>query len=729
MSDINIKLGITADTDNAVKGTKEVQKEFALLKATFEGMQEELKKVEKEFGKNSEQYKVVKKATDDMGDSLKNFNDTQDKSAKTADKTGKSLGGLGTLLKGLGIASVVAGAFDILKDAFMKNQKVADLFATGINFLNRTVNDLVGFLSDNVGNVVEWFKGIFSDPKQAVIDLADAIKNNIIERFNSAIKVAGLFGETLKNVFTGEWKKAGETAKAAGKEMLDVMTGINNTGDKIVQVAEKVVDYTKKTWNASAAQVALQNNAKLAASQLQGLVEEYDRQAENQRQIRDDEFKSIEERIAANEKLGKVLEKQQKAMLALADAKIASAAADLSANQSSIDLQVAYNNSLNERKGIIAQVNGFLSEQKVNATALAKEQIDRDKVISESANKIAFERKKAAAELITDELAKANMLRDIANQEAKIELDRLQNNINNTKAGTQARVDAEIAFNEKKKELDITANATDANIDNIKIQRQKDLTASKFQNENDFLNLKKTLIDAEINDEITKNNKLIEVANLQFTTKQQQLEANRQLEIEAAEKLGLDVTEIRKKYQLQSQANDAEHVNVTKQLSQAIIEAKISEVDTLGGLAKGLSALINQESAAGKVAAIAMATVDTFVAAWRAFTNAQKNPISILGPAYPYIAAASAAAAGIANIKKIAAVQIQGASGGSVPSAGGSVAAPVLPQQTSTQLNASSIQAVGNAAQGGAVRAYMTDADVASSADRAARLNRAARLG
>ena len=35
----------------------------------------------------------------------------------------------------------------------------------------------------------------------------------------------------------------------------------------------------------------------------QGLVEKYDLQAEQQRQIRDDESKTIEERIKANEKL------------------------------------------------------------------------------------------------------------------------------------------------------------------------------------------------------------------------------------------------------------------------------------------------------------------------------------------------------------------------------------------------------------------------------------------
>ena len=43
------------------------------------------------------------------------------------------------------------------------------------------------------------------------------------------------------------------------------------------------------------------------------LIEQYDLEAETQRQLRDDTNASIEDRIAANEELGKVLERQAKA--------------------------------------------------------------------------------------------------------------------------------------------------------------------------------------------------------------------------------------------------------------------------------------------------------------------------------------------------------------------------------------------------------------------------------
>ena len=56
------------------------------------------------------------------------------------------------------------------------------------------------------------------------------------------------------------------------------------------------------------------------------MIEQYDRQAERLRQIRDDESVSIEERIEANERLGEVLNEQEIAMLKNADLVIASAA-------------------------------------------------------------------------------------------------------------------------------------------------------------------------------------------------------------------------------------------------------------------------------------------------------------------------------------------------------------------------------------------------------------------
>lgn len=57
-----------------------------------------------------------------------------------------------------------------------------------------------------------------------------------------------------------------------------------------------------------------------------------------------------------------------------------------------------------------------------------------------------------------------------------------------------------------------------------------------------------------------------------------------------------------------------------------------------------------------------------------------------------------------------------------------SASAPLAPQRSSTQLDASSIQGVGNAAAGGVGRSFILDADIKSNQERQARIARAARL-
>jgi len=78
-------------------------------------------------------------------------------------------------------------------------------------------------------------------------------------------------------------------------------------------------------------------------------------------------------------------------------------------------------------------------------------------------------------------------------------------------------------------------------------------------------------------------------------------------------------------------------------------------------------------------------------------------------------------------VKGILAVNVPGGGGGSAP-ATPTASAPVAPTQAATNLTASSIQGIGNAATGGASRAYVLDSDIKDNEERNARINRAARI-
>ena len=212
-----------------------------------------------------------------------NLEDVKDSSAVAA----KGIKGIGNAIKAAGIGLAIA-AFGKFMEVLNQNQKVADAFSTTFEALSLGFNDFFNFIDRNAGNIIDYFKGIFSDPKQAVIDLGQAIKDNIIERFNSTLDMLGYLADAFKKVFAGDFAGAMESAKMAGKEYVDVLTGVDGSVDKISNTVSKaasgIADYAKNTYEAAKSNTELTKSAEVAAVMQQGLIEKYDRQAELQRQ-------------------------------------------------------------------------------------------------------------------------------------------------------------------------------------------------------------------------------------------------------------------------------------------------------------------------------------------------------------------------------------------------------------------------------------------------------------
>ena len=330
------------------------------------------------------------KTKDDLGDiqdGLKGVEKGLDAAGKEGKKTNKILKGISNLFKGALGLGIVIKLFDVLKETFMQNQKVADTFATVMETLSLAFNDLFKFLDSNIGNIVGYFKAIFNDPKQAIVDFGVAIKKNLIERFNSALEVLGFLGTAIKKVFEGDFDGAMEAAKNAGKEYVDVLTGVDNSVDKIVEgtkeITSSIVEYAKSTYEAAAGVVELNKSAEVASVINQGLIEKYDRQAEQQRQIRDDETKTMEERIAANTELGRILDEQSEKMLENVDITIKAAQAEYDKNQNQ-ENYIALLEAQNEREAVLAQIEGFRSEQLINRISLEREAADLKKEADEA---------------------------------------------------------------------------------------------------------------------------------------------------------------------------------------------------------------------------------------------------------------------------------------------------------------------------------------------------------
>ena len=405
--------------------------------------------------------KQAEKNVDDLTGGIKNLTkaveDGNEQTAaglkkveETSKSTGEGVKGIGNAIKAAGVGLFLI-ALESMKELFMQNQKVADAVNIAFEALALVFNDVFSTILDNTGAVTDAFKKIFDDPQQALKDLGKAIQDNLIERFNSAIDLLGYLGTAIKKVFEGDWDGAMEAAKMAGKEYVDVLTGVDDSFDKttalVSDAAKGLSEYAEKTFDAAVANVQLSKAAEKAEAINAGLLEKYDRQAEQQRQIRDEERNSITERIAANEKLGKLLEEQNTVMLENANI-VLKAAKVAFARNGSLENEIALITAKNEVMAVEATIEGFRSEQLANDLALDRERIELLNTEAESVSNLGFEKRKFDAEQEESDIIRIEKLRQINEEEKLVEAARLQAIIDEANIGTQAKVDAEIALNE-----------------------------------------------------------------------------------------------------------------------------------------------------------------------------------------------------------------------------------------------------------------------------------------
>ena len=424
-------------------------------------------------------FSKFQKTTEDGFDEVK---DGAEKASKGVNKIGKTLKSIGS---GAGVFLILTKAFEFFKEVGEKNQKVLDLFNTAFEVLSIAFNDFFNFIFNNAGGVVDTFKAIFNDPVQAIKDFGKSIYDGIIVRFNELLEVTGLIGQSFLKLIQGDFKGAFETIKEAGKETVDVFTGVDDSFDSTVQkvkeIGKSVVEYGKNTLKAAQENVALANAAELAAAQQSLLVEKYDIQAEQLRQIRDEERNSIEDRRKANDQLLEVLAEQEKAMLAQADAQLRSAQAELDKN-ASIENQVALTEALANKQGVLAQIEGFRSEQKANDLALDREEVELTNTKLESESKLSIERQRFNAEQIEDEVQRLEALKQIDLLEAEQEAIRLQAIVDNANAGTQAKVDAQIALDEFMEQSRQTNLTRDTELEDAKKNLDDTTAEAKMKN-------------------------------------------------------------------------------------------------------------------------------------------------------------------------------------------------------------------------------------------------------
>ena len=605
-----------------------------------------------------------------VSDGVENVNvglETTNKETKKLGLLGKSFGAakkgakglasgfklVGTAIKAAGIGLVI-GLFLALKTAVEQNQKVIDTLAVVMETISVVMSEVAKVLQnvyENVASSSENFDALgrvlknilniaitpvklaFEGIKAAIVGAQLAWEQSWLGN-NDPKRIAELKAELteIKEDVIDIGTEALNSGKAIAEDFVEAVTEVADIGSQVItglkDISIEAAIETAKT------NVELKKTAELATVANQGLIEKYDLQAEQQRQIRDDERNSIAERKKANDELLVILDKQEKAMLSNAKAVLAAAQVDLNKSKDNVEFQKAVMEAENELAAVRAQVAGFRSEQQSNDLALSKEEMEMTKSKLESEANLSIEQKRFNAEQIQDNLQRLEKQKEIDAQEREIQTTRLQGIVNDANAGTQAKIDAQIALNEFNQQANQQEVTRQAEIDAEELRILTEFKANETR-------IKKEAADEQkVNDDKAK-------ADQKLADEQMQ------------------------------------------DLKFAALQTSLTSISTLTKLFAGESEKEQKKAfKINKAVSIASTLIQTYQAAQGAYLSQLSIPTPD-APVRAAIAAGIATAGGLINVATIAAQKFQGSGGGaSAPSGGGGVggggtSAPSIPSSPS----------------------------------------------
>jgi hypothetical protein len=414
-----------------------------------------------------------------------------------------------------------------------------------------------------------------------------------------------------------------------------------------------------------------------------------------------------------------------------------------------------------------------------NAKAAEENKKKRDE-----ANKQAIEDKKTADKMLIDlqnekALAEITSEDDKAKKQAEInknsriaEIDALKVDTktkNELKKATEeayqlevAAIDDEIkkdrADKDKKFEEDLQTTLSEARIAKFKEGKEKEVAAldealvadtKKVLDNADYTEEQKGLLIAALREkygaEVAEiDTKYEKEANDKEKARLDSIVNNETLSYSARKKGVDDALALNKKLFDQGKITDEEYTKNSKTLADARIEIGKKELaareDTAGKISstfKNVAKAIGEQTVAGKAAAVAAATIDTYLSATAAFRALAGIPI--VGPVLGGIAAAAAIVAGLKNVKSILAVQTPAVPGGSAspgyvdipspgaPATGGGGALPSTGGGGTPNLGGGGGGDTGGGG-GGTIRAYVVERDITDSQNRQEEIQNRARF-
>ena len=484
---------------NASQATAEIKTLYdTLLKAENEqnALNESAEDMEKAYKDSTKQ---VNKDLASVGDSAK-------KQSRIVKGLNDSVKAVGTALKALGIGVIVAlvAKFTMV---LSENKKVMDFVSDVSNTLSIVMNQLItSFI--NIAQKINEATGGFDALATVVGSALKIAFNNLkivvlqLQAGFAGLKLAyeKVFGddegvEKAKKDLTDIGLKLKETLKDNVKQGKNIISNIGEAVNEVVTGVSTLVSEGSKAISdidikAAYAQgqaiTRSKNNFELLALQQQRMQLLYQFQSEALRQVRDDDTKAISERIKANEDLGAVLKKQFEAESGTIKARINS----LQQEQNLLGFTKERQNEIYQLNtdliDVAERLKGVESEQLSNKNSLLKEQIDLQKTVGENETERKLKQLEFDAEIEKTEEKKLEKQRERLELENTLILEDLETKRLLYAEGTQARVDAEQDYLNKKQE-----------IDNNLIKNQQAIAANEIEIEKAKADQKRAIQEAQ----------------------------------------------------------------------------------------------------------------------------------------------------------------------------------------------------------------------------------------
>ena len=366
------------------------------------------------------------------------------------------------------------------------------------------------------------------------------------------------------------------------------------------------------------------------------------------------------------------------------------------------------------------------AEINYNANIAAIDALKVDIKVKDELKKLSEEKYQEEVNVIDDKVKK-----DRAEKDVKFE-EELQKTLSETRIATQ-KDEKEKEITALEEALVTETKAILANADYTEEQKKLLISALKEKNNAEL---------AEIDDKYTKQ------ANDKEKERLDSIINNENLSFKARKQGIDDALELNKKLFKEGKIDGEAYNKTEKELGDARIElskkeaaARAENLGKISSTLKNVAKAIGEHTVAGKAAAIAAVTIDTYMSATAAFKSLAGIPV--VGPVLGAVAAAAAIVAGLKNVKAILAVKTPAIAAGSsepgfvdipspsMPSTGGALPSlgdgGGIPPDIASD-GGGSRRAPSGGGGGGSVRAYVIQTDISNAQQREQEIQNRARF-